>query len=152
MSVYKTFKGVERAIAQRLGGERVGHLGGADVVTDWLAVEVKTRKELPQWLRDAVAQAKRHAGISQLPVAILHQVGQRHAGDIVCLRLADFQDWFGAGENPALGCVADAENRAALGDAEAAVWLDVMTPDRRQNSCSDERDGHTPTAALRAGP
>ena len=115
MSVYKTFKGVERAIAQRLAGERVGHLGGADVVTDWLAVEVKTRKALPGWIRDAVAQAKRNAGISQLPVAILHQVGQRHAGDLVVIALADFEGWFGA------------EYLAA--DADDAARLDVLTPD-----------------------
>lgn len=111
MSVYRTFKGVERKLAQRLGGERVGHLGGADVQTVWLSVEVKTRKELPQWLRDAVAQAKRNSGVSQLPVAILHQVGQRHAGDLVVIALADFEGWFGA------------EYLASNADADDAAWL-----------------------------
>ena len=128
MSQYRTFKGVERKIAQRLAGERVGHLGGADVVTDWLSVEVKSRKELPQWLRDAVAQAKRNGGISQLPVAILHQVGQRHAGDLVVMTLADFENWFG--DAPTLGTMADTVYQAANGDEEAGAWLDVMTPDR----------------------
>ena len=99
MSVYRTFKGVERAIAKRLGGQRVGHLGGADVVTDWLSVEVKTRRALPGWLRDAIAQTKGNAGISQLPIVVLHQTGTKHTGDIVCLSLADFEQWIGESSN-----------------------------------------------------
>lgn len=128
MSKYKTFKGVERQIAKRLGGERVGHLGGADVIVDsWLSIEVKSRKTLPQWIRDAIAQSKRNAGISQLPIVILHQVGQRHDADLVVMALADFENWFGqAGDS---GVVADAEYRAALGNAEALEWLEIMTPD-----------------------
>ncbi|MBI3960247.1 MAG: hypothetical protein HY328_15650 [Chloroflexi bacterium] len=129
MSKYRTFKGVERALAQRLNGERTGQTGGADVQTDWLCVEVKTRKHLPQWIRDAIAQAKRNGGISQLPVVILHQVGQRHAGDLVVMTLADFENWFGGGD-PGPGAMADARYLAALGDAEAAAWLGVCAPDR----------------------
>jgi len=94
MSKYRTFKGVERSLAKRLNGERTGHTGGADVQTDWLCAEVKSRKTLPQWVRDAVAQAKRNAGISQLPVAILHQQGQRHDADLVVMTLADFENNF----------------------------------------------------------
>lgn len=95
MSVHKPFKTTERAIAKRLGGKRVGHLGAADVTTDWLCVECKHRQELPQWLVEAVAQARRHATEGQLPVAILHQQGARHADDLVVLTFADFQEWFG---------------------------------------------------------
>lgn len=131
MSTYRTFKGVERSIAKRLNGERTGHTGGADVVTDWLCVEVKSRKTLPQWIRDAIAQAKRNAGIEQLALAILHQVGQRHDGDLVVMTLADFENWFG-GDGPGPGAMADARYSAAQGDAEAAAWLDVMTPDREE--------------------
>jgi hypothetical protein len=127
MSKYKTFKGVERAIAKRLNGDRIGQYGGADVQTDWLSVEVKSRKTLPQWIRDAIAQSKRNAGISQLPIVILHQVGQRHDADLVVMALADFENWFGqAGDS---GVVADAEYRAALGNADAAKWLEIMKPD-----------------------
>ena len=130
MSVYRTFKGVERALAKRLNGERTGQTGGADVESDWLSVEVKCRKHLPQWLRDAIAQAKRNGGIPQLPVVILHQVGQRHDGDIVCLTLADFENWFGGmGESPPPGTMADTVYQAANGDEAAAAWLEVMTPD-----------------------
>ena len=92
----KTWKHTERAIAARLGGKRLGATGraGADVVNDWLAVEVKHRKRLPAWLRDALDQARTGAG-ERLPVVVLHEAGQRHADDLVVLRLADFEDWFG---------------------------------------------------------
>ncbi len=95
MSVHRAFKGTERAIAARLGGQRLGHLGGADVVTDWLSVECKHRQTVPAWLKEALAQSRRNAGVSQLSVAIIHEEGQRHDGDLVVMTLADFQDWFG---------------------------------------------------------
>jgi hypothetical protein len=130
MSKYRTFKGVERSLARRLNGDRTGHTGGADVQTDWLCVEVKTRKMLPQWMRDAIAQAKRNAGVSQLPIAILHQTGQRHAGDLVVMALADFENWFGG--NGEGGAVADARYLAENGDEEARRWLEVVAPDRQE--------------------
>lgn len=131
MSKYRTFKGVERALAKRLNGQRTGHTGGADVVTDWLCVEVKSRATLPQWVRDAIGQAKRNAEIEQLPVAILHQTGQRHDGDLVVMTLADFENWFG-GDSPGPGAVADCVYNAALGDEDARRWLEVMQPDREE--------------------
>lgn len=90
------WKQTERAIAKRLNGKRIGVTGKAtaDVVSDWLSVEVKHRKRLPQWLKDALMQAGTGAG-DRLPLVILHESGQRHADDLVILRLADFQDWFG---------------------------------------------------------
>ena len=87
----KTWKAAERAIAAMLGGERVGCTGEAtaDVLTEGLAVEVKTRKLLPAWLKDAMRQAVDNAD-DKTPVVVLHEVGQRHDGDLVLLRLADF--------------------------------------------------------------
>lgn len=91
----KLWKATERAIAKRLGGERVGPSGKstADVITDALAIEVKTRKTLPHWLLDAMAQATAAAAADgRLPVVVLHQKGQRHDGDLVVLRLTDFEE------------------------------------------------------------
>jgi len=90
------WKQTERAIAKRLNGQRIGASGrtGADVVNDWLAVEVKHRKRLPEWLKAALEQARNGAD-ERLPIVVLHEAGQRHANDLVLLRLADFQDWFG---------------------------------------------------------
>jgi len=93
----KTWKQVERAIARRLNGRRQGATGrrGPDVVNDWLVAEVKHRRRLPQWLKNALAQARCGAGEQRLPLVILHESGQRHSDDLVVLRLGDFQDWFG---------------------------------------------------------
>ena len=90
------WKRTERAIAARLNGRRQGATGrrGPDVVTGWLSVEVKHRRRLPAWLKDAQRQAQSGAG-DRLPLVILHECGQRHSDDLVLMRLGDFQDWFG---------------------------------------------------------
>jgi len=92
----KVWKQTERAVARRLNGRRQGATGrtGADVVSDWLSVEVKHRKRLPEWLKTALDQARTGAG-ERLALAILHEAGQRHSDDLVLMRLADFQEWFG---------------------------------------------------------
>ena len=92
-----TWKENERAIARRLGGKRIGATGQRtpDVVTEWLAVELKTRRKLPQWLVDAVEQVRSACPDVRLPVVILHEVGQRHANDLVIMGLKEFEDWFG---------------------------------------------------------
>lgn len=89
----KLWKATERAIAQRLGGQRLGAVGiaGPDVVTDSLAIEVKQRKRLPAWLSGAMEQAVGAASGERIPVVVLHETGQRHDSDFVILRLADFQ-------------------------------------------------------------
>jgi len=67
-----------------------------DVKHEWLAVEVKERaRPLPRWLRDAICQAVAAQREGQLPIVVLHQTGQRHDTDIVCVRLKDFEEWFG---------------------------------------------------------
>lgn len=92
-----TWKKHERRVARLLGGKRNGATGAAtaDVESDWLAVECKARKALPQWLENALLQAENAAGDEQLPIAVLHQVGRHSRNDIVCLRLSDFAEWFG---------------------------------------------------------
>jgi hypothetical protein len=94
-----TWKQTERTIATRLHGRRVGPTGTAtaDVVTPWLAVECKHRATIPQWLTGALQQAVNAAEPGQLAIAVLHAAGTRHDRDIVMLRLADFQEWFGSG-------------------------------------------------------
>ncbi len=66
-----------------------------DVAHPWLSVEVKHRRGLPEWLKEAMRQAIAGAGQAQLPIVVLHQSGCRHAGDLVVLRLGDFVEWFG---------------------------------------------------------
>ncbi|NPV08049.1 MAG: hypothetical protein HPY83_08815 [Anaerolineae bacterium] len=95
-----TWKATERAVATRLGGRRVPITGRQrgdvpDVAHEWLSIEVKHRRALPQWLTEAMSQAVAAAGVSQLPCVVLHEAGSRHDGDLVVLRLGDFCDWFG---------------------------------------------------------
>lgn len=96
MSKHRAFKGTERTVAKILGGERLGHLGGVDVRTRWVSAEVKHRQALPDWLTDAMVQATRHAETGQLPIVVLHIEGQRHAENLVVMKLGDFIDWFGS--------------------------------------------------------
>ncbi|HHX43153.1 MAG TPA: hypothetical protein GX714_04090 [Chloroflexi bacterium] len=93
----KAWKRTEREVARRLGGRRAGCTGrvGPDVIGNWLQVEVKTRRKLPEWIQAALQQAQTGCPEHRLPLAVLHQAGQRHDDDIVCLRLADFTAWFG---------------------------------------------------------
>lgn len=86
---------VERAVAKRLGGERAGQYGGEDVSHSVFSVECKERQSLPIWLKDAMAQAVRHAPADKLPLLVLHRLGQRHDGDLVVIRLKDFEEHFG---------------------------------------------------------
>lgn len=92
----KTWRHTERVIAKRLNGRRTGLTGKptADVVSNWLSVEVKHRKQIPAWLKDALTQARNGAD-GRLPLVVLHECGDHHANDLVLLRLADFEDWFG---------------------------------------------------------
>ena len=86
---------LERYIAKRLGGQRVGHYGGEDVAHEWLSIECKERQSIPQWLTQAVAQALAYAGRGKLAIAVLHGLNRPHDEDLVVMRLADFESWFG---------------------------------------------------------
>ena len=94
-----TWKHAERQIAKRLNGRRVpvsGRAGQPDITHPWLSIEVKHRRRLPQWLTMAMEQAERAATTGQLPLAVVHEAGTRYGQSLVLLRLADFEEWFGA--------------------------------------------------------
>lgn len=100
-----TWKAAERKLATLLGGERVGPAGTPqpDVVTPTLVAEVKHRKALPRWLLDAVEQARAQRDIQRMPVAILHQKGQRYEHSLLVVRLDDFLEHVrGAGGEQAI--------------------------------------------------
>lgn len=63
----------EREIAATLGGVRLPNTGQGQpaVITDDLAVQVKTRKRLPAWVHSAVDQAEQDADGGQLPAVVL---------------------------------------------------------------------------------
>jgi hypothetical protein len=85
----------ERAVARRLGGQRVGQYGGEDVSTEAFSIEAKARGSLPAWLTKAMAQAVGHCPEGKLPMVVLHVLGARHDNDMVIIRLSDFEQWYG---------------------------------------------------------
>ena len=90
-----TWKQRERKVAKALNGQRTGATGrqGPDVINAWLCCEVKHRRKLPQWLRDALAKIRHQAGSNRLGVLVLHEHARHDS--IVCLSLSDFRAWFG---------------------------------------------------------
>ncbi len=86
----------ERWLAKRLGVKRTGHLGGADVADGRTVYECKERKEIPLWLKHAVAQAERNRmDKDQMAVAQFHEHGRPHEEDLVVMRLNEFLLWHG---------------------------------------------------------
>lgn len=96
-----TWKKVERAVAKKLGGERIpvtGRIRGSapDIAHPVYAVEVKHRKCLPSWIRTAMAQAEASKRPPQrVAIAVLHECSTRHDSDIVLMSLRDFVSWCG---------------------------------------------------------
>lgn len=90
-----TWKASERRIARRFGSQRSGPRGQGvpDVITGKYSIEVKTRKRLPVWLREALDQATRNAVPDTLPIVILHEVGQRGERDWVVMEMGVFEKW-----------------------------------------------------------
>jgi hypothetical protein len=96
----KRWKATARRIAALVGGRRVpvsgrGRGDQPDIAHPWLSLEVKDRATLPAWLLDALDQAEASATPAQLPVAVLHRVGDRHDHALIVLRLGGFVDWCG---------------------------------------------------------
>jgi len=86
----------EREIAAILGGVRPPNNGKGqpDLLTDELAVQVKTRKALPGWLHDAIDQAARDADAGRLPVVVLAEASQgRRTRRYLVVDLGRALDW-----------------------------------------------------------
>lgn len=83
----------ERATAKRLGGKRVGIMGGEDVECGLLSLECKSRVTFvgTKWM----AQCVRNAPDGKTPVVIVHTHGTRRNEDLVMVRLKDWEDMYG---------------------------------------------------------
>jgi len=86
-------KRTEAAIAKQIGGKRLGLLGGDDVQAGPWSIEVKDRMRFIG--SSFMAQAIKNCPPCKTPLVIVHETGQRHGGDLVMMRLADWVDWFG---------------------------------------------------------
>lgn len=63
---------------------------------DWLAPEVKSRKEIPDWLIKAIAQAETNAEKGKLPIVCLMEKGSKGVAGmhLAIIRLETFAEWF----------------------------------------------------------
>jgi hypothetical protein len=86
-------KNTEKAIAGRLNGKRVGIFGGEDLDAGAFSVEGEDRKAFVG--AGFMAQAIRNCPQGKTPLVVVHITGARHDGDLVMMRLADWQDWYG---------------------------------------------------------
>ena len=92
------WKHAERRVAGLLGGKRlpVNGRGQIDVDAGWCAVEVKSRKSIPAWLKKAVHQARTGARPDQFPVVVVHETGSEYLDAVVVMSMRDFVDWYGS--------------------------------------------------------
>ena len=94
----KAWKVCERRVANYVGGERVpitGRIRGSapDISHPWLSIEVKYRKKLPDWIKDAFCQARASkTGKNDLPVVILCEKGEETGKAWVLTELSEFKE------------------------------------------------------------
>lgn len=83
-------KRAERAVAELLGGKRVGIMGGEDVQHDEFSIEVKSRKShaVFGWFKQCVNNNKD----KKIPVLVLHEHNKRHENDLICMTIKDFKE------------------------------------------------------------
>jgi hypothetical protein len=95
----KAWKRFERRVAKVVGGERVpvsGRQRGStpDIEHNWLSIECKYRKSVPEWVKDAMRQAVASQQSRQLPCVIIGEHGQRAEDALIVFRLGDARDWW----------------------------------------------------------
>ena len=88
----KAWKSLERYIAEYLGGQR-DWTALEDVTHDLYSVEAKHRKQLPQWLHDAMTQAETNSPDGKVAIVVLHQKHQPREDCYVVMRLRTFREW-----------------------------------------------------------
>ena len=86
-------KRIERAIAKRVGGKRIGILGKSDVEHPLFSFEIKSRMRFvgDKWFLQAVRNCEK----DKIPAVIVHITRQHHKNDYVILKLKDFEDLLG---------------------------------------------------------
>ena len=95
----RTWKAIERAVCRYFDCERTGPVGkeGPDCDHERLAIQVKHRENLPNWLLDMVQQTEAQAG-GRLPVLVLHPYGAAVEKSLVVLPLDKFRQlWYDKG-------------------------------------------------------
>lgn len=94
------WKVAEKKIARLFGTEREGPRGlnCPDAISRSFSIEVKNRKRLPLWLKDAVEQSHVNGekwASDRLPIVVVHEKDMDYAKSFVIVRVDDFIEWFG---------------------------------------------------------
>jgi hypothetical protein len=82
-------KRAEREVAKRVGGKRIGLMGGEDIFHPIYSIECKSRNAFVG--EGFLAQAERNCPKGKTPIAIVHITHKPHGKDIVLMRLSDFE-------------------------------------------------------------
>lgn len=89
----KLWKATERRVAKQLGGKRVPVSGrqrgdSPDVEHEDFSIEVKSWYNIPDWLYDAVDQAKKSATGDKIPLVVLHKKGMKTNTDLAIFEMS----------------------------------------------------------------
>ena len=63
-----------------------------DVTSDYLSIECKYRKQIPLWIKDAMAQAVASSREGKTPVVFLKEKGVSFDETLIIFRAKDFMD------------------------------------------------------------
>jgi hypothetical protein len=92
-------KQVEKEVAKRMGGKRVGILGKSDVELEesfknhpLYSIEVKSRLKAAciSWMNQAIRNCRE----GKIPIVRLHIKGKKYEDDIVMITAKYFEKWF----------------------------------------------------------
>lgn len=93
----KAWKACERRVAKYIGGERIPITGrqrgdAPDIKHAWLCPEVKYKQKFPDWMHDAMSQAKAAQRGNQMPCVIMCEKGQSIGKCWIMFELADAKE------------------------------------------------------------
>ena len=105
----RTWKAIERQVCRYFDCERTGPVGkeGPDCDHKQLAIQVKHRENLPNWLLEMTEQTETQAG-GRFPILVLHPYGWSVEDCLVILPIAQFKSlWYNRVDNFASGAAED---------------------------------------------
>ena len=81
-------KDAERAVAELLGGARVGLMGGEDVFHPKYSIEVKSREKfiVNKWMDQCIKNNKKN----KIPLVVVHTLHKSYDDCYVCIKMKDF--------------------------------------------------------------
>lgn len=81
-------KDIEKAVAKRFNGQRIGLFGGEDIMHTKFSIEVKSRKKFigRKWMKQCIDNAPH----DKVPIVVVHESHKPHYKDMVIISVDDF--------------------------------------------------------------